>query len=80
MLTVAEEEQRIEEQRQRLAKLVEFEPYAAFSRIDRGSAGVLTGTELLAFLTEQNISNFSEAECQYIVKYFDSNPQEHSYP
>lgn len=80
MLTVAEEEQRIERQRQSLAKLPGFEPYASFSRIDRTSAGFLTGKELLDFLQLHGYTHLLEAECQYIVKYFDSNPEEHSYP
>ena len=80
MLTVAEEEQRIEHQRQTLARLPGFEPYAVFSRIDRASKGFLTGAEILNDLVEQGISNFLESECQYIVKYFDSNPAEHGYP
>jgi hypothetical protein len=80
MLTVAEEEQRIERQRQIVAKLPGFEPYAAFSRLDRTSAGFLTGLELLNFLRDHGYMHLLEAECQYIVKYFDSNPNEHSYP
>jgi hypothetical protein len=43
LLTIAEEEQRIERQRQSLSKCLGFEPYAAFSRLDRSSAGFLTG-------------------------------------
>lgn len=80
MLTVAEEEQRIERQRQSVAKLPGFEPYAAFSRLDRTSAGFLTGKEIVDFLNELGYTHLLEAECQYIVKYFDSNPEEHRYP
>lgn len=80
MLTVAEEEEKIERQRQELAKLSAFEPYSAFSRLDRTSAGFLTGKEILDFLVEHGYSHLLEAECQYIVKYFDSNPEEHNYP
>jgi hypothetical protein len=31
-------------------------------------------------LQEHGYSHLLEAECQYIVKYFDSNPEEHGYP
>lgn len=80
MLTVAEDEQRIEINRQKLARLPGFEPYSAFSRLDRSTLGFLTGREIQAFLREHGYSNLLEAECQYIVKYFDSNPEEHRYP
>ena len=43
LITVAEEEQRIEKQRQSLAQLLAFEPYAAFSRIDRENRGWICG-------------------------------------
>ena len=80
MLTVAEEEQRIETQRQNLARLPGFEPYAAFSRLDRACAGFITGKEVVDFLRQHGFTHLLEAECQYIVKYFDSNPEEHAYP
>ena len=77
MLTVAEEEQKIEMKRQALAKLPGFEPYSAFSRLDRLTNGFLTGREIQVFLREHGYDHLLEAECQYIVQYFDSNPEEH---
>jgi len=41
LLLIAEEEQNIEKQRQILAKTLDFEPYACFTRIDRQNAGVV---------------------------------------
>lgn len=52
LLTVAEEEAQIEMNRQNLARLVEFEPYSAFSRIDRDNRGYLCGREIQQFLVE----------------------------
>ena len=50
MLTVAEEEQNIEKQRQQLCTYSGFEPYAAFSRIDRDNMGFICGKEIQEFL------------------------------
>ena len=41
MIMVAEEELSIERQRQSLCRLRDFEPYAAFSRIDRENKGYI---------------------------------------
>ena len=80
MLQVSEDEQQIELRRQQLAKLPGFEPYAAFSRLDRNTIGFLTGREIQTFLRENGYNNLLESECQYLIKYFDSNPEEHNYP
>jgi hypothetical protein len=50
LLTVAEDELIIEQQRQLLANLKEFEPYSAFTRIDRDNKGFITGRDLQAFI------------------------------
>mmetsp|Transcript_10806 Transcript_10806/g.13575 ORF Transcript_10806/g.13575 Transcript_10806/m.13575 type:complete len:184 (+) Transcript_10806:327-878(+) len=79
MITVAEEEMSIERQRQSLCKLVEFEPYSAFSRIDRENKGFICGKEIKDFLVENGYHHLLEAETNYIVKYFDSCPSEHPF-
>ena len=54
-----------------------FEPYSAFSRIDREGKGYICGKEIKDFLTENGYHHLLEAETNYIVKYFDSCPTEH---
>ena len=49
-LTVAEEELMIERQRQNLASLREFEPYAAFTRVDRDHKGYITAKDIAIFV------------------------------
>ena len=56
-----------------------FEPYSAFSRIDRENKGFICGKEIKDFLTENGYYHLLEAETNYIVKYFDSCPTEHQY-
>ena len=80
LITVADEEQRIERQRQSLAALLAFEPYAAFSRIDRENKGWICGQEIKNYLSENHYHHLLESECNYIVKYIDSTPTEHQYP
>lgn len=79
MINVAEEEQNIERVRQSLASNVDFEPYAAFSRIDRENNGFICGKEIKDFLIENGYHHLLESETNYIVKYFDSCPSEHAY-
>jgi len=57
-----------------LARINAFEPYSCFTRIDRGNAGVVTSRDIVDFVleTKENGAGFSEAECNYVIKYFDS--------
>jgi hypothetical protein len=50
LLITADSEIQIEKVRQALAKLVEFEPYAAFTRIDRENKGYVTGRDISVFI------------------------------
>ena len=79
LITVAEEEIAIERCRQSVARLEAFEPYAAFSRIDRENKGYICGKEIKEYLIENGFHHLLEAETNYIVKYFDSCPQDHAY-
>lgn len=79
LLTIAEEEESIEQQRQYLASFQAFEPYSAFSRIDRENKGFICGKEVQEFLADNGYDHLLESECSYIVHYFDSNPSEHRY-
>lgn len=79
MITVAEEEASIERQRQSVGGLEAFEPYSAFSRIDRENKGYICGKEIKEYLIENGYHHLLESETNYIVKYFDSCPSEHPY-
>lgn len=48
--TMAELELQVERQRQLLATLTDFEPFAAFQRINRNGDEFVTGLELYNFL------------------------------
>jgi len=50
LLTVAEEELLIEKQRQYLSSLKEFEPYSAFTRIDRDRKEFITAKDIAVFI------------------------------
>jgi hypothetical protein len=50
LLTISKGEKSIERQRQKLAKAENFEPYAAFMRVDRDENGVIGSVEILRFL------------------------------
>eukprot|EP00347_Sterkiella_histriomuscorum_P013646 403363918 len=73
LLTIAKGEKSIEKQRQKLALINKFEPYAAFMRIDRDQDGFVNSVEIIKFLRENNVEEATEADCFLIVKYFDSD-------
>lgn len=52
---IAEHELGIEKQRQYLARLEEFEPYATFIRLDRKNHGYLTALEIYEFLKDNGL-------------------------
>mmetsp|Transcript_39353 Transcript_39353/g.28472 ORF Transcript_39353/g.28472 Transcript_39353/m.28472 type:complete len:85 (+) Transcript_39353:71-325(+) len=72
-LLVADEELAIENQRQKLASYQLFETFSAFSRIDRDTNDYITCSELRKFLVENNVTNISETEVNYMIKFFDAD-------
>ena len=60
----------VEDQRQRLAALPEFEPHAAFQRIDAEHKSYLTSVDLLQFLRSNGVDEATESDCNLVVKYF----------
>ena len=72
-LLVADEELSIEEQRQKLASYNLFETFSAFSRIDRDANDHITGKEVRKFLVDNNVTNISETEANYMIKFFDAD-------
>jgi Ca2+-binding EF-hand superfamily protein len=60
--------------RQYLATNENFEPYQAFMRLDRDQSGFLGPKKLLQFIRDNGLAKgVTEADCYYIVKYFDSD-------
>ena len=50
-----------------------MEPYSIFKRMDRDNTNSITPVKVLNFLRENGVHEYSEAECFYLVKYFDSD-------
>jgi len=48
--TIAEQELAVERQRQLLATLPDFEPYAAFQRVNRNGDDIITALEIYSYL------------------------------
>lgn len=72
LLLVADEELRIEKLRQSLASLKEFEPYAAYTRIDRERKDFITSRDLATFIRGNNGRDLYDSQVNYMIKYFDS--------
>jgi len=72
-LCLSEEEVRIERLRQVLASIPEFEPYAAFKRIDRNSTGALTPKAICKYLRENGYRELDADDIVYMVRYFDQD-------
>ena len=51
ILTIAKAEEVIEQHRQILSQKPQYEPYAAFQRLDRSCKGYVTTNDLKLFLT-----------------------------
>ena len=74
LFTLAKTEQSIELKRQYLATNENFEPYQAFMRLDRNQTGFLTPKQILTFMRDNGLGKgVTEADCYYIVKFFDSD-------
>ena len=72
-LAYGEDEIAIEKQRQILAAIKEFEPYASFQRIDREGCGFITAKNLHQFLRENGYRDFAKENCRYLIHYFDQD-------
>ena len=71
---MAKYEQKIEIKRQYLATNENFEPYSAFQRLDRKETGFLSPKEFLNYIRDNGLANnVTEADCYYLVKFFDSD-------
>ena len=66
-----------------MAGLKEFEPYSAFTRLDRDQKNSINGKDIAHFikyailffvinLRQSGLSELFDSECNYLVKYFDS--------
>ena len=74
LITMAKFEQKIELKRQYLATNENFEPYGAFQRLDRNETGFLNSKSFLNFIRDNGLAaNVTEADCYYLVKFFDSD-------
>lgn len=70
LLEIAVHEQQIEILRQALAEIPDFEPYAAFRRIDRSRRGSVTAADIHEFLKQNGIKN-TEEECELFINHYD---------
>jgi Ca2+-binding EF-hand superfamily protein len=59
--------------RQVLASLKEFEPYAAFKRIDREDHGYITAKKICKYLRENGYREVESEELTYLIRYFDQD-------
>lgn len=54
-----------------LATIKEFEPYAAFKRIDRENTGFVTCKTLCQFIRENGFRELTKDDFFFLVRYFD---------
>lgn len=76
LVAIAEGEISIEKQRKALGKLVKFEPYSAFQRIDRRRTGFIDSLDILNFLRDNDFTEETEADTYYLMKFFDVDDDE----
>ena len=73
LVTYAEDEIGLEKLRQVLCSIKEFEPYAAFKRIDRDDSGSLTSKKICHYLRENGYREINKEDIIYTVRYFDQD-------
>ena len=66
----------IEKQRKALGRIVKFEPYSAFQRIDRNRNGFIDSMDVLKFLRDNEFNEETEADTYYLLKFFDVDEDE----
>lgn len=71
LLFIAEQELAIEKMRQILAAIQDFEPYAAFKRIDRNGSGFIGAKEICQFQRENGYREISPEDLIFTINYFD---------
>jgi len=72
MLSISAGEQEIEIDRQALCKLQDFEPYAAFQRLEKRQGNSLTAVNIHDFLVEHKIYR-SNTDCEIFIRKFDTD-------
>ena len=74
---VSENETFVEEQRQTLGQQVEFEPYAAFKRINscnqNPSDNVICAADIVTFLQQNSVDYINETEFFQLFKLYDKD-------
>ena len=76
LVAIGQGEISIEKQRRALGKLVKYEPYWAFQRIDRRRTGFVDSMDILTFLRDNGFNEQTEADTYYLVKFFDVDEDE----
>lgn len=72
-LCYAEDEIALEKLRQVLCSMKEFEPYAAFKRIDREDQGFISAKKICQYLRENGYREINKEDIVYTVRYFDQD-------
>jgi Ca2+-binding EF-hand superfamily protein len=70
--SISESEVKIEEQRQVLAALEDFDPTVTFFSIDIESKGYITPNQIFTYMKNSGSTDVTEKELEMLVKYFDS--------
>ena len=56
-----------------MASIKEFEPYAAFKRIDRDDTGYITSKKISQYLKENGYREITKDDAIYMIRYFDQD-------
>lgn len=70
LLTISDGERQIEIVRQILCEQIDFEPYAAFRRIDRHRKTAIDATDIICFLADNKVF-YTENNCRAFITRYD---------
>lgn len=70
-MQISDLELNVEQYRQKLSMLYDFEPFAAFKRLDQDDDGNIYTLDFFNFMRENDVHNFTVKDCQLLMSFYD---------
>ena len=71
ILAIGEGEQNLEDARQGLAEILEYNPATLFNRVNRSGTGKISADEIIQFCTDNGLATLETDETQLLIDFFD---------
>jgi len=71
LLTIGEGENDLEDARQNLSEILEYNPATTFNRVNRGNNGSIKADEIIAFCADNGLTTIEKDETAVLIDFFD---------